>query len=337
MMLEALSRVVEGINLTEEEASATMEEIMRGEATPAQIAAFITALRMKGETVEEITGCAQAMRQHATFIATANPATVDTCGTGGDGGKTFNISTTAAFVVSGAGVPVAKHGNRSVSSRCGSADLLKALGIEIEIEKEKVEECLREVGIGFLFAPLLHRAMKYALGPRREIGIRTIFNILGPLSNPAQVKAQVLGVFDADLTEKLAQVLGKMGSHHALVVHGMDGLDEISTAAPTQISEWKEGEVRTFLWEPEWVGIPRSNLRELAGGGPEENAQITMKILQGERGPRRDIVLLNAAAGLMVGGKAKDFEEGIEMAADSIDSHLAWGRLEALRDASRRK
>jgi len=337
MIAETISRVVEGRDLTEEEASAAMEEIMRGEATPAQIAAFITALRMKGETVEEITGCAKAMRQHATFIATVNPATVDTCGTGGDGGRTFNISTTAAFVVAGAGVPVAKHGNRSVSSRCGSADLLKALGVEIEVEKEKVEECLREVGIGFLFAPLLHRAMKYALGPRREIGIRTIFNILGPLSNPAQVKAQVLGVFDANLTERLAQVLGKMGSHHAMVVHGMDGLDEITTTAPTRISEWKDGGVRTFLLEPEMMGIPRANPRELAGGGPEENAEITMRILEGERGARRDIVLLNAAAGLMVGGKARDFEQGIEMAVDSIDSHLALRKLEALRDASRCK
>ena len=335
MMVEAIGRVVEGKSLTEEEASAAMEEIMRGEATPAQIAAFITALRMKGETIEEITGCAKAMRQHATSIATVNPATVDTCGTGGDGGKTFNISTTAAFVVGGGGVPVAKHGNRSVSSRCGSADLLRALGIEIEIEKEKVEECLREVGIGFLFAPLLHRAMKYALGPRREIGIRTIFNILGPLSNPAQVKAQILGVFAANLTEKLAHVLGKMGSHHALVVHGMDGLDEITTTAPTQISEWKDGEVRTFLWEPEEVGIQRANPQDLAGGGPEENAQITLQILKGEKGPRRDIVLLNAAAGLIVGGRARNFEEGMKIAADSIDSHLALAKLEALKDASR--
>jgi len=337
MMVEAIKRVVDGGDLREEEASAAMEEIMRGEATPAQIAAFITALRMKGETVEEITGCARAMRQHATSISTFHPATIDTCGTGGDGGKTFNISTTAAFVVAGAGVAVAKHGNRSVSSRCGSADLLKALGIVIEVEKEKVEECLREVGIGFLFAPLLHRAMKYALGPRREIGIRTIFNILGPLSNPAQVKAQVLGVFRADLTEKLACVLGKLGSHHALVVHGLDGLDEITTCAATQISEWKEGEVRTVVLEPERMGIQRANPKDLAGGEPEENAQITMRILEGERGPRRDIVLLNAAAGLMVGGKARDFGEGIGMAAHSIDLGLALAKLEALRDVSRRK
>lgn len=337
MLVDAIRKVVEGRNLAEEEASSAMQEIMQGEATPAQIASFITALRMKGETVEEITGCAKAMRQHATFVSTFSPDTVDTCGTGGDGGKTFNISTTAAFVVAGAGVPVAKHGNRSVSSRCGSADLLKALGVEIEIEKERVEECLREVGIGFLFAPLLHGAMKYALGPRREIGIRTIFNILGPLSNPAQVKAQVLGVFDPNLTEKLAQVLGKMGARHALVVHGMDGLDEITTTAPTQISEWKDGQVRTFLLAPEEVGISRANAQELAGGEPEENAQITLRILEGEGGARRDIVLLNAAAGLVVGGKVRDFQEGIQMAANSIDSRAALGKLRALRDASQRR
>ncbi|MDH7498776.1 MAG: anthranilate phosphoribosyltransferase [candidate division NC10 bacterium] len=337
MIVEAIKRVVEGGDLREEEASAAMEEIMRGEATPAQIAALITALRMKGETVEEITGCARAMRLHATSISTFAPATIDTCGTGGDGGKTFNISTTAAFVVAGAGVAVAKHGNRSVSSRCGSADLLKALGIEIEVEKERVEECLREVGIGFLFAPLLHRAMKYALGPRREIGIRTLFNILGPLTNPAQVRAQVLGVFRADLTERLASVLGKLGSHHALVVHGLDGMDEITTSAPTQISEWKEERVRTIVLEPESVGIQRAALRDLAGGEPEENAEITVRILKGERGPRRDIVLLNAAAGLLVGGKAKDLTEGMGMAAHSIDSGLAWAKLEALRDVSRGK
>jgi anthranilate phosphoribosyltransferase len=337
MLVDAIRKVVEGRNLAEEEASSAMEEIMRGEATPAQIASFITALRMKGETVEEITGCAQVMRQHATFISAPSPNTVDTCGTGGDGGNTFNISTTAAFVVAGAGVPVAKHGNRSVSSRCGSADLLKALGVEIEVEKERVEECLREVGIGFLFAPLLHRAMKHALGPRREIGIRTIFNILGPLSNPAQVKAQVLGVFDPNLTEKLAQVLGKMGARHALVVHGMDGLDEITTTAPTRISEWKDGQADTFLLAPEQVGISRANARELAGGEPEENAQITLRILRGEGGPRREVVLLNAAAGLMVGRKARDFQEGIQMAAASIDSQAALGKLEALRDASQRK
>jgi anthranilate phosphoribosyltransferase len=335
MVVRAISKVVEGRDLTEEEATSAMEQIMQGEATPAQIAALITSLRMKGETVEEIVGFARAMRRHATCIETFSPFTVDVCGTGGDGGRSFNISTTAAFVVAGAGVPVAKHGNRSVSSRCGSADLLKALGVEVEIERERMEECLREVGIGFLFAPLLHRAMKYALGPRREIGIRTIFNILGPLTNPAQVKAQILGVFRPDLTEKLAQVLGRLGTEHALVVHGMDGLDEITTTGATQISEWRSGQVRTSLLEPEMVGIPRANPQDLAGGGPEENAQITLQILKGEKGPRRDIVLLNAAAGLIVGGRARNFEEGMKMAADSIDSHLALAKLEALKDASR--
>jgi anthranilate phosphoribosyltransferase len=336
MMVETIGRLVEGKDLSEEEASLVMKQIMGGEATPAQIAAFITALRMKGETVEEIAGCAQAMRQHATSISTFHPRTIDTCGTGGDGGRTFNISTTAAFVVAGAGVPVAKHGNRSVSSRCGSADLLRALGIEVEIGKERMEECLREVGMGFLFAPLLHPAMKYALAPRREIGIRTIFNILGPLTNPAQVKAQVVGVFRADLTVTLAAVLGRMGSRHALVAHGMDGLDEITTVAATQISEWKDGGVHTRLFEPEMVGIRRASPEELAGGTPEENARITLKILEGEKGPQRDVVLLNAAAALIVAGVAKDFPEGLEMAAEAIDSSAALKKLEALRDASRR-
>jgi anthranilate phosphoribosyltransferase len=335
MIVEAIRILVEGRDLSEEEASLAMEEIMRGEATPAQIASFLTALRMKGETVEEITGCARTMREHAITVSTFNPCTVDTCGTGGDGGMTFNISTTSAFVVAGAGVPVAKHGNRSVSSRCGSADLLRALGVEIEIEKEKMEECLREAGIGFLFAPLLHRAMKHALGPRREIGIRTIFNILGPLSNPARVKSQVVGVFAAGLTEKIAQVLGKLGSHHVLVVHGMDGLDEITITAATQISEWREGQLRTFLLEPEAVGIARADSRDLVGGDPEENARLTLEVLGGQRGPRRDIVLLNAAAALMVGGKAKDLGEGIELAANSIDTGAALEKLEALRDVSR--
>jgi anthranilate phosphoribosyltransferase len=335
MMVETIARLVEGQDLTEQEASSAMEQIMRGEATPAQIAAFMTALRMKGETVEEIAGCAAAMRQHSTFITSFSPSTVDTCGTGGDGGKTFNISTTAAFVVAGAGVPVAKHGNRSVSSRCGSADLLRALGIEVEIDKERMEGCLREVGMGFLFAPLLHPAMKYALAPRREIGIRTIFNILGPLTNPAQVKAQVLGVFRADLTVKMAHVLGKMGSRHALLVHGMDGLDEITTTAPTQVSEWRNGGVQTFLLEPKTWGIPRAHPPELVGGTPEENAQITLKILRGEKGPKRDIVLLNAAAALIAAERARDFAEGLKIAAEAIDSSSALHKLEALRDATR--
>ena len=336
MIVRAISQIVEGTDLSEEEASCAMEEIMEGEATPAQIAAFMVALRMKGETIAEITGCAKAMRMHANCIATFTPFTVDTCGTGGDGGKTFNVSTTAAFVVAGAGVAVAKHGNRSVSSRCGSADLLRALGIEVELERERAEECLREVGICFLFAPLFHPAMKHALGPRREIGIRTVFNILGPLTNPARVKAQLLGVFHPDLTEKLAFVLGKMGSDHALVVHGTDGLDELSTVAPTRISEWKGGQVRTFMLDPTGLGIPRATMEDLAGGGPEENAGFTLKVLAGEKGPRRDIVLLNASAALFVAGRAKDFKDGIELAAISIDSGAAREKLRGLRDVSRK-
>ncbi len=261
MIKEAISKVVDGENLTEEEAIATMNEIMSGEATPAQIASFITALRLKGETIEEITGCARVMREKATRISTNHPLVVDTCGTGGDGAHTFNISTTAAFVVAGAGVPVAKHGNRSVSSSCGSADVLKALGVNIEVEPDVVSNCINEIGIGFLFAPLLHGAMKYAIGPRREIGIRTIFNILGPLTNPASAQAQVLGVYDGSLTEPLAQVLNNLGSTRVFVVHGEDGLDEITTTTNTRISELADGVVRTYTLSPTEFGFLTQKLR----------------------------------------------------------------------------
>ena len=332
MIQEAIQKVVNGEDLTEQQAIDVMNIIMGGEATDAQIASFITALRLKGETIEEITGCARVMREKATKIQTNRPLVVDTCGTGGDGAHTFNISTTAAFVAAGAGVPIAKHGNRSVSSRSGSADVLKTLGVNIEVEPDVISRCVDEIGIGFLFAPLLHGAMKYAIGPRREIGIRTIFNILGPLTNPAGAQAQVLGVYDANLTEPLAKVLNNLGSKHVFVVHGEDGLDEITTTTDTQVSELANGEVRTYTLNPEEVGIPKATAQDLIGGMPEENATMTLDVLQGKSGPKRDIVLLNAAAAIVAGGKADNLHQGIIMAADAIDSGRALEKLEALKE-----
>jgi anthranilate phosphoribosyltransferase len=256
---------------------------------------------------------------------------VDTCGTGGDLSHTFNISTTAAFVVAGAGVSVAKHGNRSVSSRSGSADVLQALGVNIEIPSRRVEQCLQEVGIAFLFAPLMHLAMKYAIGPRREIGIRTIFNLLGPLTNPAGVKAQVMGVYSADLTGMLARALGNLGATHAFVVHGMDGLDEITITDRTKVSEFKNGAVKDYFVHPSDFGLPAGKAEDLRGGDAKENAAITVEILKGAKGPRRDIVLLNAAAGLAASGKARDFQDGIKLAAESIDSGAAMKKLEQMK------
>lgn len=331
MIKESINKVVNGKDLTEKEAVETMNEIMSGEATPAQIASFITALRMKGETIEEITGCARVMREKATRIITSHPLVVDTCGTGGDEAHTFNISTIAAFVVAGAGVPVAKHGNRSVSSSCGSADVLKALGVNIEVSVETVGRCIDEIGIGFLFAPMLHGAMKYAIGPRREVGIRTIFNILGPLTNPANAKAQVLGVYDADLTEPLANVLKNLGSSHVFVVHGNDGLDEITTCDTTRVSELEDENVNTYTLDAADSGIKRASQNDLAGGSSEQNAKIMLNVLKGEKGPRRDIVLINAAAAIVAGGKADDLKVGIELAAESIDSGKALEKLEQLR------
>lgn len=330
MIREAISKVVEGQNLTEEEATATMNEIMSGEATPAQIASFITALSMKGETVDEITGCAKVMREKVTKIQTSRKFLVDTCGTGGDRSHTFNISTAAALVSAGAGVAIAKHGNRAASSRCGSADVLQALGVNIEAAPEKVSRCLDEIGIGFLFAPLLHSAMKHAIGPRREIGIRTIFNILGPLTNPAGAQAQLLGVSDPKLTALMAGVLKNLGSKRAFVVHGQDGLDEITTTAETFISELVAGQVKSYKLNPNRYGISLASDSELKGGTAEENAQIVSSLLKGEKSPKRDVVLLNAAVAIMAGEKAKTVEEGIQIAAESIDSGKALQKLQAL-------
>jgi anthranilate phosphoribosyltransferase len=334
MIKEAISKLTEWIDLTEAEAEETMREIMEGKATSAQIAAYITALRMKGETVSEITGSAKAMREKAERIRVEDPLVVDTCGTGGDRMNTFNISTTAALVVAGAGITVAKHGNRSVSSLCGSADVLRALGIRIDIPPERVAACINQIGIGFLFAPLFHGAMRHAMGPRQEIGVRTIFNILGPLTNPAGATIQVLGVYAESLTDLLAQVLMNLGSRHCFAVHGMDGLDEISISDRSRVSEGKGGRVAGYYIEPKDFQLERGKLKDLEGGSAEVNARILIKILEGESGPKRSIVLLNAAPAIVAAGKAKTLQEAVEVAAAAIDSGRAMEKMIALRDWS---
>ena len=332
MIVDAIKQVIENKHLTMDEAEQVMDIIMSGEATPAQIASFITALRMKGETVDEISGFAKVMREKASRITPEVVDIVDTCGTGGDQLHTFNISTTAAFVVAGVGIPVAKHGNRSVSSKSGSADVLEALGIRIDLSPEEVKSCIEEIGIGFMFAPNFHGAMKHAIGPRREIGIRTVFNILGPLTNPASATAQVLGVYDPSLTEVLALVLGNLGVKHALVVHGYDGLDEISNTGESIISELKDGKVATYMITPADCGVARAAIGDLKGGSAEENAAITLDVLKGTKGPKRDVVLMNVAAALIAADKAESFIEGMAIAAESVDSGKALAKLEALRD-----
>jgi len=333
MIKEAINMLVGSINLSEAETAECMREIMEGKATDAQTGALLTALRIKGETVEEITGAARIMRAKATMIK-APGGVLDTCGTGGDMSHTFNISTTTAFVAAGAGLPVAKHGNRSVSSRSGSADVLEALGVRVDLPPEKVEKCLFETGFGFLFAPLFHPAMKYAVGPRREMGIRTIFNILGPITNPAGAKRQILGVFAGRLTETLAKVLGNLGAIDAMVVHGQDGLDEVSIADRTRVSRCKNGQIENFFISPEDFGIRRSSIEHIRGGDKEDNAAITLSILGGEKGPKRDIVLMNSAVALVIGGKTEDFTAALGMAADAIDSGRAMKKLEEVKRVS---
>jgi len=330
MIKELISKVVSGQDLSSQEAVEAMNCIMGGDATAAQIAGFITALRMKGETVEEVAGAAASMRRHANYIDAGAQSVVDTCGTGGDGLNTFNISTTSAFVVAGAGIPVAKHGNRAVSSQCGSADVLKALGVGIDVEAYVMEQCLQEYGISFLFAPSMHPAMKHAIGPRRELGIRTIFNMLGPLTNPANATGQVLGVFAPELTEMFAHVLKELGCRRAFVVHGTDGLDEMSVTAPTRVCELRDGLVKTYEVSPEILLGECYDEDELAGGDAAENAAILRAVLNGEQGAKRDIVLLNAAAGIVAGEKAETLEEGLELARQSIDSGAAMEKLEIL-------
>jgi len=331
MIRKMIAKVTEGENLTEEETRKVISEIMEGKATSAQIASFLTALRMKGETVEEITGCAKEMLNRASSFDLSEDVLVDTCGTGGDGSNTFNISTAVAFVVAGVGLVVAKHGNRALSSRCGSADVLEVLGVKLDISLEKLKECLKRIGIGFLFAPLYHRAMKYALGPRQEIGIRTIFNILGPLTNPLRANVRLLGVYHPSLTEPLARVLKNLGAKGAFVVHGEDGLDEISLSARTRITQLKEGRIKTYYIKPEDLGMRRVSQEAIRGGDGKENARILRSILEGEeKGAKREIVLLNSAACLVAADMAKDLKEGIEMARESIDSGRAKEKLEML-------
>ena len=327
---EALAQVLDRRDLTQSGAQAVMEQIMTGQATPAQISGFLIALRVKGETVDEVTGFARSMRRNAVAIRTKRFPLIDTCGTGGDGVGTFNISTTAAFVVAGAGLAVAKHGNRAVSSQSGSADVLKALGVRLDLAPQQVADSIDEVGIGFLYAPMLHPAMKHAIGPRREMGVRTVFNILGPLTNPAGAQAQLLGVYDGALTKMMAEVLGELGSRSAFVVHGDGGLDELSTTGPNRVSRLAAGRVETYTLDPAELDLPMATLDDLRGGDPEANAAITRSVLGGEGGPRRDIVLLNSAAALVAGGRANTLHEGLDVAAQSIDSGAARAKLDAL-------
>jgi anthranilate phosphoribosyltransferase len=327
---EAIESLVKRTNLSEEQTIAVMNQIMTGEATPLQVAAFLTALRMKGETVDEITGAARVMREKAHRVQVGSKTVLDTCGTGGDQKGTFNISTASAFVAAGAGVYVAKHGNRSVSSQSGSADVLAALGVKIDAPRERVEGCIQKIGIGFLFAPLLHEAMKYAVQPRRDIGIRTIFNLLGPLTNPAMANHQLIGVYDSELVSVLAHVLKKLGSARAMVVHGMEGLDEISLCGPTKVAELRDGKVEEYSVEPENLGFRRCPLEALHGGSANESADIIKGVLQGDKGPARDVVLLNSGAALYVSGKAETLERGVGLAAESIDSGRARQKLEQL-------
>lgn len=330
MIRDALAKLADRNNLSAHEAEQVMSEIMDGAATPAQIAAYLMGLRQKGETVEEITGSARAMRMRAVRIRVGGQIVVDTCGTGGDGAHTFNISTTAALVVAGAGITVAKHGNRSISSKSGSADVLKALGVMIDLSPDRVADCIDEVGIGFLFAPLYHGAMKHCAGPRQEMGIRTLLNVLGPLTNPAAATHQVIGVYDATLTDVLGQVLLQLGSQHCFVLHGMDGLDEVTLSERTKVSEGKSGVVSSYFITPEEFGLTRMARKEYAGGTPDENARITKDILQGRKSPKRDIVCLNAAPAMVAAQKARTLQEGYRLAQQTIDSGAAADKLERL-------
>jgi anthranilate phosphoribosyltransferase len=335
MFTEKLRKITRQEDLDAAETAQMIDEIFSGSLTDAQIGAFMAALATKGETYEELAGAATAMRRKALRIETPASTIVDTCGTGGDGAKTFNISTTTAFVVAGAGVTVAKHGNRSISSQCGSADLLEALGMNLELDPELVEEAVTDIGIGFLFAPKYHGAMRYAATARKEVAIRSIFNMLGPLTNPAAANCQILGVYAPELTEMFARALQKLGSRRVFVVHGHDGLDEISVCAPTRISELNDGRIQTYDISPEQFFGEPADPEALTGGDPEKNADVTLKILDGEKGPRRDVVLINSAAALVAAGKAEKLADGISVAAYAIDSGAARDKLEALIAFSR--
>jgi anthranilate phosphoribosyltransferase len=342
MILDALHRIANHRQpLSREEARAVMAEVLTGKCTDAQIAALLVALHMKGETVEEIVGFAEAIRAAATPLSihqnstvdvsgTGRDALVDTCGTGGDASGTFNISTATALVVAGAGVRVAKHGNRSVTSKCGSADVMEALGVSISLPPTRLAACLEEVGIAFLFAPAMHSAMKYVQPARRELRLRTVFNLLGPLTNPAHASAQVVGVYSVELVEKLAEALSMLGLHRAIVVHGLDGLDEITITGPTRVAEVREGSVRTYEVTPEEFGIERAPIEDISGGDAAVNAAIIREILSGRKSPKRDVVLLNAAAALVAAGRADHVAEALPLAARSIDSGAAAEKLEAM-------
>ncbi len=333
-MKELIATAAEGKHLTEAQAEAAMALMMEGEATPAQIAALLTALRVKGETVQEIAGFARAMRARAQTVPHCQPLVADTCGTGGDGSGTFNVSTCAAFVVAAAGVPVAKHGNRAASSLCGSADVLEAIGVEVELPPDAAARCIDEIGIGFIYAPVYHPSMRRVAPVRQEIGMRTVFNLLGPLTNPARPQAQVVGVFSPALVEPMAKVLGQLGVQRALVVHGLDGIDEVSIAGPTLIADCREGRVSTYTICPEDLGLCRAPRECLAGGPPEENARIVESVLKGEHGPRRDMVILNAAAALTAAGRAPTLRDAVPLAAEALDSGAAYEKLQRLRRLS---
>lgn len=334
MLKDFLTQVVSGQNLSRQEAQQAMNIIMSGQANESQIGGFLTALRMKGETSAEVTGFAQTMRSHATGISCSATKLIDTCGTGGDRKGTFNISTTAAFVLAGAGLTVAKHGNRGVSSSCGSADVLTELGINVDLSPQMVGKAIDDIKIGFLYAPLFHTAMKHAAKSRKDLGFRTVFNILGPLTNPANASCQLMGVYDATLTTTIAEALVGLGIERAMVVHSFEGMDEISTSAPTKVAEVKNGTIVSYTINPADFGFIASSINDYQGGSPAENAGIILNILHGEQGAKRDIVVINAAAALMVGGLAENIHEGIKLAEQSLDSGSALGKLEELRQFS---
>jgi anthranilate phosphoribosyltransferase len=337
MIREALATLLAGRHLQREEAREVMDEIMRGEATPAQIAGFLIALRSAGETVEEIAGCAEAMRAHALRVSPERDDVIDTAGTGGDGAGTLNFSTAAALVAAAAGAAVAKHGNRAVSSACGSADVLEALGFDLELDPLGISRSIDELGFGFIFAPLHHPAMRHAVPVRRELATRTVFNILGPLTNPAGARGQLVGVFAPELVPTVAEVLAGLGARRALVVHGAGGIDELSPAGPNLVYEVEGSDVRASEIDPLDLGIPRCDPAELAGGSPEENAAAIRAILSGEIGPRRDAVLLNAAAALLVAGAVETLRDGLALAIHTVDSGAAAARLDSLVAFSRRE
>ena len=336
MIKEAISKIIVGKNLSEKEMIAVMDEIMSGQATQAQIGAFITALRMKGETIDEIVGAVRVMREKATFVdcgvdTAAGEVLMDIVGTGGDGSGTFNVSTTTAFVVAGAGIPVAKHGNRAISSSCGSADVLEELGVDLAMPAERVAKCVQQVGIGFLFAPMLHGAMKYAIGPRREIGIRTVFNILGPMTNPAGANVQLTGVFDKELTKIMAEVLARLGMRRTLVVWGEGNMDEMTVTGTSYVAEAQNGEVTTWTVEPEDIGLTRAAIEDIHGGADVvEAAALVRSVLAGTPGARLDMVLLNSGAALMAANRVDTLKEGVDMARDIIDSGKAQAKLASL-------